>query len=105
MTTATETVKPAAPNAMSPLRDNGELTQHDLYLFNEGSHFRLYNKLGAHPRTVDGVSGTYFAVWAPAASGVFLMGDFNGWRKDRTPLHAQGSSGIWAGFIPGIVHG
>ncbi len=98
---------PAVPPSPAPVapRDHGELTQHDLYLFNEGSHFRLYQKMGAHPRTVDGVKGTYFAVWAPAASGVFVMGDFNGWSKDRHPLHPQGSSGIWAGFIPGIGHG
>jgi 1,4-alpha-glucan branching enzyme len=95
---------PAPPAPRSP-RDVGELTQHDLYLFNEGSHFRLYNKMGAHPRTVDGVKGTYFAVWAPGAAGVFVMGDFNGWSKDKNPLHAQGSSGIWAGFIPGVGHG
>src|SRR5258708_39177426 len=75
----------------------GELTQHDLYLFNEGSHFRLYHKMGAHPRTIDGVKGTSFAAWAPGASGVSVMGDFNGWSKDKNPLSAQGSSGIWAG--------
>src|SRR5579862_3169098 len=98
MTTATEPLKPAATNTNLAVRDNGQLTQHDLYLFNEGSHFRLYQKMGAHPHTVDGVSGTYFAVWAPAASGVFLMGDFNDWNKEQTPLHPQGSSGIWAGF-------
>ncbi len=112
MKTPTDTVTaspgqaaPQVPAAPPVPRDSGELTQHDLYLFNEGSHFRLYNKMGAHPRTVDGVKGTSFAVWAPGASGVFVMGDFNGWSKDRHPLHAQGSSGIWAGFIPGIGHG
>src|ERR1700693_6260342 len=105
MTTATETVKSAAPNAMSPLRDNGELTQHDLYLFNEGSHFRLYDKLGAHPRTVDGVEGTSFAVWAPNAEHVYVMGDFNGWAKDTHPLRPRESSGIWEGFLPGLGRG
>jgi 1,4-alpha-glucan branching enzyme len=55
------------------------LTKEDIYLFNEGSHYRLYQKLGAHPMNVDGVDGTYFAVWAPNAEQVFVIGDFNGW--------------------------
>jgi 1,4-alpha-glucan branching enzyme len=107
MKTRSDAAKAAAPAPPAPPGpgDLGELTQHDLYLFNEGSHFRLYHKMGAHPRTIDGIKGTSFAVWAPGASGVFVMGDFNGWSKDKNALHAQGSSGIWAGFIPGIGHG
>ena len=57
------------------------LSDHDLYLFNEGSHVRLYEQLGAHPRVVDGKAGTNFAVWAPDAEKVYVMGDFNGWNK------------------------
>src|SRR6185437_13529594 len=78
------------------------LTEQDLYLFNEGNHHRLYEKLGAHPCTRSSIAGTHFAVWAPAAERVFVMGDFNGWTKGRHPLHPRGQSGIWSGFLPGI---
>jgi 1,4-alpha-glucan branching enzyme len=81
------------------------LSEQDLYLFNEGSHFRLYDKLGAHLRTVDGVAGTAFAVWAPGAEYVSVIGDFNDWDKGRHPLYPRAQSGIWEGFIPGIGHG
>jgi 1,4-alpha-glucan branching enzyme len=81
------------------------LTPHDLYLFNEGSHFRLYQKFGAHPQVRDGVAGTGFAVWAPGAEHVTVMGDFNGWDKGRHSLRPCGSSGIWEGFVPGVGPG
>ncbi|MFW5921482.1 MAG: alpha-amylase family glycosyl hydrolase, partial [Polyangiales bacterium] len=77
----------------------------DLHLFNEGTHLRLYEKLGAHPTTIDGTSGTHFAVWAPNAREVTLIGDFNEWDKSATPLIARGSSGIWEGFVPGVERG
>ncbi|HSF15453.1 MAG TPA: 1,4-alpha-glucan branching protein GlgB [Vicinamibacteria bacterium] len=75
------------------------LTDVDIHLFNEGTHCRLYEKLGAHPHTADGATGTYFAVWAPNAAHVSLMGEFNGWDRERTPLVLRGSSGIWEGFV------
>jgi len=75
------------------------LTDDDIYLFSEGSHFRLYEKLGAHPI---GEEGTYFAVWAPNAEKVQVMGDFNGWDKTSHPLRLKGQSGIWEGFIAGV---
>jgi 1,4-alpha-glucan branching enzyme len=81
------------------------LTDDDLFLFNEGNHFRLYEKLGAHFLKRDGIEGTYFAVWAPDAERVFVFGDFNGWNKSSHPLHARGQSGIWEGFVPGVGHG
>jgi 1,4-alpha-glucan branching enzyme len=81
------------------------LSQDDIYLFNEGSHFRLYDKLGSHPLTVEGVEGTYFAVWAPDADRVFLTGSFNGWSKETHPLEVKGNSGIWEGFIPNVGKG
>ena len=81
------------------------LTDDDLYLFNEGSHFRLYDKLGAHPMEHEGKEGTCFAVWAPDAQKVYVMGDFNGWDKESHPLHPRGKSGIWEGFIPGVGKG
>jgi 1,4-alpha-glucan branching enzyme len=81
------------------------LTQDDQYLFNEGNHYRLYDKLGAHPLTVDGVQGTYFAVWAPNAAQVSLIGDFNNWDKASHTLRPRGNSGIWEGFIPRVGQG
>jgi 1,4-alpha-glucan branching enzyme len=81
------------------------ITPHDLYLFNEGTHFRLYDKLGAHPVRSEGVDGTYFAVWAPNAEYVSLIGTFNDWKPERHPLRPREQSGIWEGFIPGIGKG
>jgi 1,4-alpha-glucan branching enzyme len=81
------------------------LTADDLHLFNEGSHFRLYDKLGAHPLRQGEVEGTYFAVWAPGAERVAVIGDFNGWNKHSHPLRPRDSSGIWEGFIPGVGRG
>jgi 1,4-alpha-glucan branching enzyme len=89
-----------------PVRyDISMLSNDDLFLFNEGSHYRLYEKLGAHPITMDGVEGIYFAVWAPNARQVFVMGEFNGWDKSSHPLRPKGQSGIWEGFIPGVAKG
>ncbi len=81
------------------------LTDDDLYLFNEGSHLQLWRKLGAHPTTVDGVEGCHVAVWAPNAQAVSVVGDHNGWDPASDPLAARGVSGIWEGFVPGMVHG
>jgi 1,4-alpha-glucan branching enzyme len=81
------------------------LSDDDLYLFNEGSHLRLYEKLGAHLARRGGLEGTCFAVWAPNAERVFVMGDFNGWSKSSYPLRPKGQSGIWEGFIPGVGEG
>ncbi|MFH1263623.1 MAG: 1,4-alpha-glucan branching protein GlgB [Pseudomonadota bacterium] len=81
------------------------LTNDDIHLFNEGRHFRLYEKLGSHPVSVNGINGTYFAVWAPDATHVSVIGNFNRWDRYATLLHHRGSSGIWEGFIPGITTG
>jgi 1,4-alpha-glucan branching enzyme len=81
------------------------LSDFDLFLFNEGNHFRIYEKLGAHPMKVDGEEGVFFAVWAPSAKGVWVMGDFNDWNKESHPLRPRGNSGIWEGFIPGVWKG
>ena len=91
---------PPAPPPGSPF-----LTDDDVYIFNEGNHFRLYEKLGAHITTVDGQEGTYFAVWAPNAEYVAVIGDWNNWHAGHNPLGARGSSGIWEGFIPGVGKG
>ena len=87
------------------------LTEQDIYLFREGTHFRTYEKLGAHP--VEGAAargtggaGTHFGVWAPNAARVSVVGDFNDWRPEVHPLEPRpDGSGIWAGFIPGVRHG
>ncbi len=81
------------------------LSDDDLFLFNEGTHARLYRKLGAHVLTHEGVEGTCFAVWAPDAERVTVTGDFNGWDHDTDPLRSRGSSGIWEGFVPGVGTG
>ncbi len=82
------------------------LTEGDIYLFKEGNHFKLYDKLGAHPFAVDGREGALFAVWAPNAARVAVIGDFNGWDGSRHPLAARwDGSGIWEGFIPGVRPG
>ncbi len=81
------------------------LTDDDIYLFNEGTHVRIYDKLGAHIEIKDGQSGTAFAVWAPNAEAISVVGDFNGWDAKANPLEPRASSGIWEGFIPGIGDG
>ena len=81
------------------------LTDDDLYLFNEGTHGRMYEKLGAHPETDNATAGTRFGVWAPNAERVHVMGDFNGWSKDANPLFPRGVSGIWEGTLPGVQAG
>jgi 1,4-alpha-glucan branching enzyme len=81
------------------------LSDQDLYLFNEGSHLRLYDKLGAHPGWRNALAGTTFAVWAPGAQYVSVIGDFNGWDCGRDPLRPRGLSGIWEGFVPGVGPG
>ena len=81
------------------------ITEHDLYLFNEGTHYRLHTVLGAHPIERDGQAGVHFAVWAPNARAVSVFGDFNGWDKESHPMSLLGESGIWATFVPGIEQG
>jgi 1,4-alpha-glucan branching enzyme len=84
---------------------SGRFGEQDLHLFNEGTHYRVYRKLGAHLTVVDGQEGVTFAVWAPNAESVTVMGDFNGWDKARHPLRLLGGSGIWQGFVPGLGRG
>ncbi len=81
------------------------LTDHDLYLFNEGSHIRLYRHLGAHRHTVSGTSGVNFAVWAPNAEEVTVIGNFNGWDLRSHPMRTRGQSGIWETFVPHLQPG
>jgi 1,4-alpha-glucan branching enzyme len=81
------------------------LTDQDLYLFNEGSHYRIFDKMGAHLFTHNGQSGVMFSVWAPNARSVSVVGDFNGWDTKSSRLSSRGSSGIWEGFVPGVTQG
>ena len=81
------------------------LGETDLYLFGQGNELRIYEKLGAQLRVVDGVHGTSFAVWAPNAQRVSVVGNFNGWDGRRHPMRSLGPSGVWEIFIPGVGEG
>jgi 1,4-alpha-glucan branching enzyme len=88
------------PYAFPPL-----LTEYDLYLSGEGTHYLKYEKLGAHVREMEGVRGVAFGVWAPNAKRVSVVGDFNQWDGRVNPMRSRGSSGIWELFIPGLDEG
>ncbi|MEL6987032.1 MAG: 1,4-alpha-glucan branching protein GlgB, partial [Bacteroidota bacterium] len=91
---------------MNQAKPHSLLTDFDIGLFQSGKHFRLYEKMGAHPIEVDGIKGTYFAVYAPAAKSVSVIGNFNYWSGDEHQLFVRwDASGIWEGFIPGLGHG
>ncbi len=81
------------------------LTEYDLYLLNEGRHWQSYERMGAHLRTIDGVDGVNFAVWAPNATGVSIVGDFNNWDSRRHPMRKHIPSGFWELFVPGLGEG
>ena len=85
--------------------DTPFLTDFDIYLWSEGSHVRAYQKMGAHLIERDGVTGTHFAVWAPNARAVSVIGDFNDWRENAHSLQPRGVSGIWESFIPHLGAG
>jgi 1,4-alpha-glucan branching enzyme len=83
------------------------LSDDDVHLFNEGTHLRLWERLGSHLTSRDGVAGAHFAVWAPNAADVRVIGDFNGWDRsgEQSRLLPRGVSGIWEGFVPGVESG
>jgi 1,4-alpha-glucan branching enzyme len=81
------------------------LTDFDLHLIAEGTHYKIYEKLGAHVMELDGKKGVHFAVWAPNAKKVSVIGDFNNWDHKKNPLKPIGDSGIWETFVPGIEEG
>ncbi|MBQ6621071.1 MAG: 1,4-alpha-glucan branching protein GlgB [Thermoguttaceae bacterium] len=94
------TGKSPAPTAFSSV-----MAELDFYLFGEGTHWELYNKLGAHLRTVDGVEGVNFLVWAPNATRVSVVGNFNGWNAEANVMFRHNPSGLWEAFVPGIGTG
>lgn len=101
-----DTLKNMDHNSHPIVHGISRMTEQDIYLFNEGSLFRLYDKLGAHVMDVEGSTGTLFAVMAPNAQSVSVIGNFNGWNKSSHPLAPRwDDTGIWEGFIPGIGRG
>ena len=80
----------------------GFITEVDRYLYNNGRHYEIYEKLGAHPENHEGNDGMYFAVWAPHVSQVGVVGDFNGWDPEATPMTLLADSGIWEAFVPDL---
>jgi 1,4-alpha-glucan branching enzyme len=91
---------------MNTVQSHSLFTDFDIALFKSGKHFKLYEKLGAHLIEVNGVKGVYFAVWAPSARSVSVVGDFNYWIQGEHSLHVRwDASGIWEGFIPGVEKG
>jgi 1,4-alpha-glucan branching enzyme len=91
---------------MAQVQVHSLFTEFDINLFKAGKHYRLYEKFGSHITSVDGVEGTYFAVWAPSAKQVSVIGDFNFWIEGEHQLNVRwDSSGIWEGFIPNVTKG
>ena len=88
-----------------PYRYGRVVSDYDLYLFGEGNHTRIYDKLGAHVIAMGTVEGTHFAVWSPNAERVSVVGDFNGWDGRVHPMRSLGSSGVWEIFLPGVREG
>ena len=86
----------------APVQPAPVISPFDLHLMAEGRHYRSFEKLGAHLGERDGVKGVHFAVWAPNAERVDVIGDFNAWREGATPLQARPDAGIWEGFVPGV---
>src|SRR5258708_21716849 len=81
-------------------------SEFDLYLFGQGKNYQIYEKMGAHVRTVNGITGVHFAVWAPNAQGVSVIGDFNAWNRSANPMHLRHLDlGVWECFIPNLQVG
>jgi 1,4-alpha-glucan branching enzyme len=88
------------------LEQESIFSEFDLYLFGQGKHYYLYEKMGAHPRVQNGVAGTHFAVWAPNAQAVSVIGDFNGWNRSANPMWRRHNDlGVWECFVPGVEPG
>ncbi len=97
---------PVTLPAFDPVESVSRFSEFDIFLFKEGKHYTLYDKLGSHVMEHHGVVGTYFAVWAPNANSVSIIGNFNGWTRNSHPLLPRwDGSGIWEGWIPNIGRG
>jgi 1,4-alpha-glucan branching enzyme len=94
-----------ARQAYDPYCFPPQLSDFDIHLFGEGRHWHAYRFMGAHPHQADGIDGVLFAVWAPSAERVSVVGDFNAWDGRRHPMRVRGGSGIWELFIPGLAAG
>ena len=101
-TAASKEAKTVKPKKAAQPYEIGELDQ---YLFGHGTHYEIYKKMGAHKVTVDGVEGVYFAVWAPHAEKVSVVGEFNGWEADADEMERQEPAGIYTRFVPGAKEG
>ncbi len=96
----------AIDNREEPVRPSSVFSDFDLYLFGQGKHYRIYEKMGAHVREVDGQVGVNFAVWAPNALTVAVIGDFNGWDRNANPMWRRHDDlGVWECFVPGVREG
>src|SRR6056297_2358863 len=96
---------PPPTKAASRTAHDGSFGETDAFLFNEGTHYRLYEVLGARPCTRDGRKGVQFGVWAPNARAVSVVGDFNHWSPAEHPMEPVGSSGCWQTFVPDLEQG
>jgi 1,4-alpha-glucan branching enzyme len=85
--------------------DKALITEFDVHLYAEGNHYRIFEKLGAHPFEMNGKKGVHFAVWAPSAEAISVIGDFNNWKADANEMKPLAGSGIWTTFVPGVKEG
>ena len=87
------------------MKEKMHFGEQDQYFFGQATHYDIYKKLGAHPTVQDGQKGVYFAVWAPNAVKVSVIGDFNDWENDANPMKKTGPIGVWEVFVPDVVVG
>ncbi|WP_220192061.1 1,4-alpha-glucan branching protein GlgB [Ktedonospora formicarum] len=106
-TSQTPEEKPLSSTTIEPMQDAPSIfSDFDLYLFGQGTHYQIYEKMGAHPRTVNGIQGVNFALWAPNARAVSVIGDFNQWDRKATPMQLRHNDlGVWECFVPGLSIG
>jgi 1,4-alpha-glucan branching enzyme len=97
--------KPSSSKPAGSAQSPPNVTELDLHFFGEGKHLQIYEKLGAHPTTHAGVRGVYFAVWAPAATQIGVVGNFNAWDGSKNPMRPLGDSGVWEAFVPELQPG
>ena len=99
---AKRTGKSTEKSAAKNVAEEVFISEADQYVFAQGTHYDIYKKLGAHPSVEKGVKGMFFAVWAPNAASVHVIGTFNGWDEDKDKMEKLGPGGIYKLFIPGV---